>query len=106
MMLIGMGMAECRWKDLDFKFVNSSLVFKFVLWPLVMGGLLALFSWLSPLDPQVRRSLWLVSTLPMAGNVVAIAAALHLEPQKAALTVFLSTLLGMICIPVLLSLLV
>jgi predicted permease len=101
MMLIGMGVADARLKDFDARFVSASFAAKFVLWPCLVGALVTLDRnlWHLVADPQIYRSLLLASVLPLAGNTVAIAAALGTEPEKASVAVLLSTLAGLAIVP-------
>ncbi|WP_411268404.1 hypothetical protein [Ketobacter sp.] len=68
-----------------------------MVWPLI--GLFVI--WIIPyeLDVVERSMIMLMTTVPMAGNVVIIANQLDVHPEKAATAVMASTLLALISVP-------
>ncbi len=106
MMLIGIsltGLSTTR-SQLDWRFLGSTFLFKFVLWPLVI--LAAMYIPLFPnewLTPAVVNAMLLLSVMPLAGNCVVVAAQLGTKPEKVALTVMLSIAVAMITVPLFLS---
>jgi malate permease and related proteins len=98
MMLIGIALSQIKNARIDWAFTSFALITKFVLWPLVTAALF----WVDELTPveifdtSIRQSMWLVAFLPMAANSVAFASLLRAEPEKCAVAVLISTLVGML----------
>lgn len=100
MMIIGMGLAYVNFKTIDLRFVLISFFSKFVVWPLIIGGLVLIDKTSLHLYSQQTHSiLMLLSIVPLAANTVTFATALKLNPEKAATAVFLSTLAFLIVMP-------
>lgn len=101
MMLIGIALAQIKTFKIDWAFTGFAFAMKFLVWPIVTGLLFAFdtYSGLLFFGPEVRQSMWLVSILPMAANLVAFASLLKAEPEKCAVAVLLSTLLGLLILP-------
>jgi predicted permease len=101
MMLIGVALAQVKNFRMDWAFTSFAFFMKFLMWPLITG----LIFWVDTISglhffsTEIRQSMWLVSVLPMAANIVAFASLLKAEPEKCALTVLLSTLLGILILP-------
>ena len=101
MMLIGIALAQLKSFKIDWVFTSFAFFSKFIVWPLLTLGVFALdeFSGLHLLSVEVKQSMWLVAVLPMAANAVAYASLLRAEPEKCAVAVVLSTLLGLALLP-------
>ncbi len=104
MMIIGLGLAGLKQVAFDWRFVSLSFFAKFVCFPALAIGFVhwdaAMLGWFS--EP-VHRTIILYSLLPMAANVVVIATLLNAHPEKAASTVFLSTMVGAIYVPLMIT---
>ncbi len=99
-LIIGFGVAQVRTWKFDWKYLNTALVMKFIMWPLVMMGLLALESQTIGFFTDAHHAcLLLISIMPMAANSAAFAALFNITPDRMATAVALSTLLGLILIP-------
>lgn len=101
MMLIGMGLADIKNFNFDFKFIASTFIAKFIVWPLltsliVLGDSLYFHFY----DSSTHDIMLLLSIVPLAANSVAFATELNAKPEKAALAVFLSTLFALFFIPI------
>ncbi|PJZ45170.1 AEC family transporter [Leptospira brenneri] len=106
MMILGMGLSGLKdGGHLDWKFINLSLVFKFILWPLLMFGLIALDHYiLHYLNPEFYIVAIIFALVPMAGNTVTLAVLLKTKPEKASIAVFISTVIAILYIPLMLVL--
>ncbi len=100
MMIIGMGLADIRTLKLDYTFFGLCLTAKFLVWPLIAAGIIALDSAFFHLySPQTHQVIVLLSIVPMAANTVVLATALRAQPEKASLAVLISTLVALVFIP-------
>lgn len=100
MMLVGLALAECRFSDLEPKFLTVTLAAKFLVWPAVVLGVLWVdHAFFGVLDPLSAKILVMTSALPMAANTVAFASLFGAEPEKSAAAVALSTALSLVLIP-------
>jgi len=106
MMLLGMGMENIKANNsLDFKFISYALCIKFIIWP----ASILLFIYLDKifihfLNDGLYMVMFLFSIVPLAGNTVTIATLLDVKPEKMSLTVFISTLISLLYIPLMIFL--
>jgi malate permease and related proteins len=101
MMVIGMTLAQFRRWSVDWRFLVLALSWKHLLWPAAILSLSAMV----PLSMTARSVLVLMSCMPMAANTVVVANALSLHPEKAALSVMISTVLSVVTLPFILYML-
>ena len=101
MMMLGMGLHGFnKSEDLDLKFITISFFLKFILWPVSILTLIYLDKTvLNLLNEDLYKVLVLFSIVPLAGNTVSLAVLLNAKPEKASLSVFLSTILSILFIP-------
>ncbi len=100
MMMIGLAVAGIQRFNIDLRFLSGTLFVKFLLWPAVIGLLIFVDSSAFHLfSPFIYNILLLLSIVPLASNTVALAATFKLHTDKAAIAVFLSTIVGLILIP-------
>ena len=100
MMLIGLGLADMKNYKLDFKFLTSTFISKFIAWPLITLSVIFVdHSQTHLFNFDVYKVMVLISIVPLAANTVAFATDLKAQPEKASLAVFLSTLFGLFYIP-------
>jgi len=101
MMIIGIALAQIEKFKIDWRFTGFAFFMKFLVWPVVTGAVIWIDTQLGLnfLTPDIQQSMWLVSVLPMAANTVAFASLLKAEPEKCAVAVLLSTLLGLLLLP-------
>lgn len=101
MMIVGMGLATVQKNSFDFKFIGSSFISKFVVWPAVISALiyadLMAFHFFSP---DIHRVMLVMSIVPLAADTVVFSTKFHIHPEKASLAVMLSTLFALIYIPI------
>ena len=101
MMMLGMGLHGFnKNEDLDFKFIKIAFVLKFIFWPVSILALIFIDkTFIHLLNEDLYKVLILFSIVPLAGNSVSLAVLLNAKPEKASLTVFLSTVISIIFIP-------
>lgn len=100
MMIIGVALSKQSRLEIDFKLLISMFTPKFVLWPLFgFGIIMADITYFKTFGPEVHTMLAIMTTVPLAGNLVAYAATLKLHPEKTAAAVLISTVLAFITVP-------
>lgn len=100
MMMIGLGLAGQKLTELDIKLLGFTTIGKFLVWPLVMLGIIALdIRFLHLYGTEVHRVMLLLSMVPLAANTVALSTLAGVQPQKAALAVLTSTIVALFFIP-------
>lgn len=99
-LIIGFGVAQVRSWKFDWTYLRTILVAKFLIWPTVMLTLLTIEKMIFGFLPDgYRACLVLISILPMAANSAAFAALFNITPDRMATAVALSTILGLVLIP-------
>ncbi len=105
MMIIGLGLASVHHFKLDKTFIGMTFLAKFVAWPCIIFLIIAIDStFLHFYTPNMHHSLILLSTVPLAVNMAIIASLFKSQPEKAATSIFLSTLFALIYIPLMATL--
>jgi malate permease and related proteins len=100
MMLIGLGVSQLTMIKLDFRFISTALLLKFLVWPLVV--LVVIFidkNTIQFFDPLEYKIMLLMSIVPLPANSVALAMELEAAPEKMATTVLISTVFALFYIP-------
>ncbi len=109
-MLIGLGLSKVKNFELDFKFISISFLAKFLIWPVIVLGLITLDrnflnvfnNFLINGNPNpnlVYKTFIVLSLVPMGANVVALATEYDTYPKTVSITVFLSYIFGLLFIP-------
>lgn len=106
MMMLGMGLDGIKGGGhFDLKFINIALFSKFIFWPILMLGLIALdFYVIGFMNQDFYVVAVLFALVPLAGNTVTYAVLLNANPEKASVAVFISTLIAIVYIPLMLVL--
>lgn len=100
MLVIGLGLAGLGRSSVDLRLVGFTSVAKFVMWPLLMIGVLSFDGHvLHFFSTDSRHVMLLLSIVPLAVNTVALSSVARSHPEKAALAVLCSTLLSLVVIP-------
>lgn len=100
MMIIGVALSKQSRLEIDWKLVGSMFTPKFILWPLFGLAVIVLDRlYFAAFPREVHLMLAIMTTVPLAGNLVAYAATLNLHPERAAATVLLSTIFAFISVP-------
>lgn len=101
MMLVGIGMSDIKKVKFDFKFVIFTSFAKFILWPLAIIVIIIIDNiFFGIYDEQVRKIIFMLAIVPIAANVVAYSTILKSHPEKTALTVFITTMLALVIVPI------
>jgi malate permease and related proteins len=100
MMMIGLAIAEQPGFKADLGFAGFACSMKFVAWPLLVALVLFLDNrYFGVFDHDISQVVFFMATLPIAANTVAIAALLKTEPERAAVTVLIITLIALFAVP-------
>jgi malate permease and related proteins len=106
MMIIGMGLATVKLNSFDPKFIGLTFFAKFLIWPILIWGIISLdANSLHFYDQSIHKIMILMAIVPLAANTVALATELKVQPEKAAVTVLLSTVFALFYIPLVVTLL-
>ena len=102
-LMIGFGLSHIKSFNIDLVFLGLSLAAKFIVFPAVIFGLIMLDRSLFHLfNEQIYGMMFLLAIVPLPANAVAFAILLNVQPQKAALAVFVSTVVALFYIPAIL----
>jgi len=105
MMIIGLGLSGISEYKFDLKFTGLAFIAKFLWWPLLILVIILADNMIFRLyDPSIHKVMILMATVPLAANTVAFATELKAQPEKASLTVLLSTLFALFYIPLVVTL--
>lgn len=105
MMLIGLGVAEMKKLEIDWKFLGYVFTGKFLLWPLLTFAVILMDRhYFHFYDQRIHQLLLLMSCCPIAANTVAMSTLLKTEPEKAAVAVLACTGFALFYIPIMVSL--
>ncbi len=100
MMVVGIALAGITSLKLDWKFISMAFTVKFIAWPLMIAGLIALdMHVLHLFNDSIYQVAMLISFMPLAVNSVIFATLLEAEPEKMATAVFLSTAFALFYVP-------
>ncbi len=101
MMIIGVGIAGMKNFKPDMQFLALGFLAKFVCWPLLVFGVIALDRLYFHLyTDDIYKVMILLASVPFAANTVAVASELKAHPEKSAFAVLLSTIFALLYIPV------
>ena len=101
MMIIGVALSKQSKLSIDFKLLVSMFTPKFILWPLFGFAIILIDLHLfNAFSHEIYFMLAVISSVPLAGNLVAYAATLNLHPERAAAAVLISTIMAFITVPV------
>lgn len=102
MMLLGVALSRQQLR-INWVLLSSLTFTKFVLWPSLMLGFIALDRlYLHLYEPKVYKMLLIIGCVPIAANVVAFATQLNVKPGEAATVVLATTMIAVFYIPIIL----
>lgn len=105
MMIIGATLARITTFSLNWPLMRILFFYKFILWPFSAYALILLDTYVFHLfDETVYGLLMILSLVPMAGNLAAMAIKLDLKAGDAAIAVLISTLIAIFYMPLMLVL--
>lgn len=96
LLVLGLGLADLNFKNIDAKFLLKSFGLRFLAWP-IASVLVILGLGVTP-DSNVFKAFSLVAFLPMAANGVVIATELKASPHKIAGAIALSTIASLVAL--------
>lgn len=103
MMIIGAALAKLRHFEFSLRFNALVYAGKLLLWPALMGGFVMLDNaFFGLFEENVHAMMLVLAILPPAANVTAFAMRFNIDPEKAATTVLVGTLLALFYIPAIL----
>lgn len=105
MMIVGAALGKVDKFVVVPKFTALAFAGKFVVWPLLIAGFVALDSgYLYMFGPEIHKLLLLFAIVPPAANIAAFSAQMNLRPEKAATTILIGTVFALMYIPAMLML--
>ncbi len=100
MLIIGLGLSKVTKVSFDIKFTTVAMLSKFIAFPLAIAGFIIVDnSSFHLFGYQTHLIIMILSITPLASNTVAFATSLKAHPEKAAVTVMLSTIFALVYIP-------
>ncbi|WP_341754326.1 AEC family transporter [Candidatus Tisiphia endosymbiont of Dioctria rufipes] len=104
MVMVGLALSALKKFEIDIKFTLATFMAKFLFYPLGVNIFILLDKFvLGWYNENYYNALRLLSTAPMAANVIVIASLQKFYPEKVATTVFLSLLFGVVYIPIMVT---
>ena len=102
--MVGLGISKLRSFEIDLKFTLATFSAKFIFYPLAVNVFILIdrffMQWY---DANYYDALQLLSTAPMAANIIVVASLQKIHPEKVAATVLLSLLFVLIYMPIMVS---
>jgi predicted permease len=100
MMIVGMALAEISGTKLDFRYIGTAFIGKFIIQPTVTFILISLDkNFFQLLNPQTYQLLMLASMAPLAANNIVFCTVLKSSQPKAASAILLTTFFAAAYIP-------
>ncbi|WP_249549263.1 AEC family transporter [Anaplasma phagocytophilum] len=104
--LLGIAIANIKDFAIDFKLIVLTVLIKYVAWPL----LILLLIFLDRIGPgwyntQAYQALILLAIIPVSSTGVILASMFNYQPDRAAMILLISTVIGMFYVPLMISLL-
>lgn len=104
MIMVGLGISSLKSFEIDVKFTLAAFAAKFVAYPLLINMFILFDRFISNwYDENYYNALQLLSTAPLAANIIVIASLNRFHPERVASTVLLSLLFVLIYMPLMVS---
>lgn len=104
MLMIGLGLSTLHKFEIDVRFTLAAFLSKFVLCPLIINIVIIIDKWfIGFYDHNYYNALQLLSTSPMAANLIVISSLHKFHTEKVATTVLLSLIFVLIYTPAMTS---
>jgi predicted permease len=105
MMLVGIAIAEIKHFIIDWKFLGMAMLAQFIIWPLIIGGIILLDKNIFGFYPVlILKIIFLLSLIPIGANLIAYSTQLNVQPEKASITILITTVFAMLYVPFMVSL--
>lgn len=101
MLLLGMQLAEIKPQKFEWKYVNTVILMKMIIAPLIAVFLVSYM----PVDHLIKVVFILLAAMPVAANTTMLAVQFDVEPDLTSFTTLITTLISLITIPLTLFLL-
>lgn len=100
MMIIGIALCGLERLVIGWRFMGGAVIGKWIVFPLMfLGAIWADKNIFGLFSGDIHKAIMILSIVPPAANIVVFAAQMNLRPEKAATTILLMTLFGLIYIP-------
>ena len=105
MMLMGVSIAQITNFKIDWKLALTTIVAKYVFWPLLILGIVLLDDNIIGLyNENVYKALILLAIIPVSGSSIILANILNYQPDKVTLLLLISITVGLFYVPMVISL--
>ncbi len=106
MLLIGIGMGQLGKISFDWKCIGYVFFTRYFIWPALMFSIIFIdLQFLNFYGDTEHKALFILSILPMSVSTIVVASILKYPAEKIEITVILSTILGLIYVPAMVSIL-
>ena len=104
MVMVGLGLSTLKKFEIDVKFTLATLSAKFVFYPIAINLFIIIDKFITGwYDANYYNALQLLSTAPMAANIIVIGALHKFHPERIATAVLISLIIVLIYTPVMVS---
>jgi hypothetical protein len=104
MIMVGLGLSTLKTLEIDVKFTLAAFASKFIAFPIAINIFIMFDRFITGwYNENYYNALQLLSTAPLAANIIVIASLQKFHPEKVASTVLLSLLFVLIYMPVMVS---
>ena len=104
MMLVGIAIGEIEHFIVDWKFLGMAMLAQFIVWPIIVVGIIYLDKAEFGFYPVlIRKIMYLLSLIPIGANLIAYSTQLNVQPDKASITILITTVFAMIYVPLMIS---
>ncbi|MBV0899884.1 MAG: AEC family transporter [Wolbachia endosymbiont of Fragariocoptes setiger] len=105
MMLLGVSIAQITSFRVDWKLVATTIIAKYVFWPLFVLGIILLDKhFVGFYDENIYKALILLAIIPISGSGIILANILNYQPDKVTLLLLISITVGLFYVPMVISL--
>ncbi|MEM6603389.1 MAG: AEC family transporter, partial [Pseudomonadota bacterium] len=106
MMIVGAALTTVQKFVFGPYFLTLTFIGKFIIFPLLSYGFIILDqNYFGLLSTEIYQFIMILSVLPPAANIATFAIEMNLQPEKAATTILMGTILSMIILPIMIILL-
>lgn len=107
MSTIGLGLSTSKFSSIDWKVVGSTLIAKYIVWPSVMTSIILLDKYHFHLyNADVHTALIILSIVPISVSTIIVGSVLNYPSEQLVWVILISTFVGVIYVPSMLSLII
>ncbi|MBQ4875472.1 MAG: transporter [Rickettsiaceae bacterium H1] len=107
MSTIGLGISVAKFTSIDWKIVGSTLIAKYIVWPLLMGCIVLSDKYYFHIyGTSVHTALMILSIVPISVSTIVVGSVLKYPSEQLIWILLISTSVGLIYVPAMLSLLI